>query len=92
MKPLDRIAIGWLTVANAWAFLAFLFDKWSAGRAGKRVSEFNLVALAALGGWPGGWLAMVLFRHKTVKRSFRIKFWLALIPFGAVIYAWQRWR
>ena len=64
---------------------AFGWDKWRAGRGGRRVPEFSLLLLAALGGWPGGLLAMIWFRHKTAKRTFKIKYALALIPFAAEI-------
>jgi uncharacterized membrane protein YsdA (DUF1294 family) len=91
MKPGDIIALGWLATLSLATFLAFGFDKWRAG-SGRRVSEFKLVLMAALGGWPGGWLGMKLFHHKTAKPSFKFKFALALIPFAAGIWAWCHWR
>lgn len=84
----DLFALIWLAAINAATFLAFAFDKWRAGHAGRRVSEFTLVLLAALGGWPGGLLGMKRFRHKTAKLSFKIKYALALIPFAAALWAW----
>ena len=92
MKSPDAIILVWLAVLNTMAFLAFGFDKWRAGRSGRRVSEFALVSLGALGGWPGGWLGMNRFRHKTAKASFRIKYALGFIPFAAIVWTWQRWR
>jgi uncharacterized membrane protein YsdA (DUF1294 family) len=65
----------------------FGFDKWRAQRSGSRVSEFLLVLLAALGGWPGGCLGMMVFRHKTSKWTFKFKYALALIPFAVEIWA-----
>jgi uncharacterized membrane protein YsdA (DUF1294 family) len=79
-------------VFNAAAFVAFGFDKWRATRSGRRVSEFSLALLGALGGWPGGLLGMKVFRHKTAKPSFRFKYAAALIPFVAEIWAWLHWR
>ncbi len=58
----------------------------------RRVPETLLVMLGALGGWPGGALAMSLFRHKTAKWSFKLKYALGLIPFTAAIWLWLRWR
>lgn len=92
MKPADTIALLWFTLINAVTFLAFGFDKWQAGRSSRRVSEFTLALLAALGGWPGGVLGMTLFRHKTAKRTFKAKFVLALIPFAGEIWAWLYFR
>ncbi len=81
-----------MAVINLVTVLAFGFDKWRAGRAGQRVSEFKLTLLAALGGWPGGFLGMVLFRHKTAKWTFKFKFVLALVPFVVEVWAWWHWR
>ncbi|CAE8708041.1 unnamed protein product, partial [Polarella glacialis] len=39
-----------------------------------RVSEAALCCTALLGGWPAGYLAMKVLRHKTVKGSFRRKY------------------
>lgn len=73
-------------------FLVFGFDKWRAGRAGDRVSEWTLVLLGALGGWVGGLIGMKVFRHKTIKGTFQLKYVLALGPFIAEIWAWWHWR
>lgn len=92
MNTLDSVALVWFVFFNVTAFLAFGFDKWRAGRSGRRVPELNLVLLAALGGWPGGLLGMNVFRHKTAKWSFKLKYALALIPFVAEVWAWLHWR
>ena len=87
-----EVAALWLAVSNAVTFLAFGWDKWRARKSQPRISEIKLVLLAALGGWPGGLLAMKIFRHKTVKRTFQLKYALALIPFAAELWAWWHWR
>jgi uncharacterized membrane protein YsdA (DUF1294 family) len=92
MSRLDQLAIGWCVLWSIVAFLAFGFDKWRAGRAGRRVPELTLLVLSALGGWPGGGLGMIVFRHKTAKWSFKLKFALALIPFATGVWAWWHWR
>ena len=92
MKPVDLIAVTWWTALSAWTFLMFGIDKWRAGRSGSRLPELTLALLSAAGGWPGGLLAMLLFRHKTAKRTFQLKFLLALIPFATGVWLWQRWR
>jgi uncharacterized membrane protein YsdA (DUF1294 family) len=88
----DTVAVVWLAAMNVLTFLTFGFDKWRAGRAGRRVPESTLAGLGALGGWPGGLLAMKVFHHKTAKRSFQLKFALALIPFIALIWLWLQLR
>lgn len=92
MKSADTIALTWLITASAVTFLVFGFDKWRARGSGNRVSEFALVMLSALGGWPGGLLGMNLFRHKTAKWTFKLKFTLALVPFAAEVWLWLHWR
>ncbi|MCB1128737.1 MAG: DUF1294 domain-containing protein [Verrucomicrobiae bacterium] len=73
-------------------FLVFGFDKWAAGENRRRVSEFNLLMLVLLGGSIGAFMAMPVFRHKTLKTSFRRRFWgvvaLQVLLFGA--WAWLR--
>jgi len=89
---LDTFATSWLAAFCAVTFLAFGFDKWRASRSGSRVPESFLVVFGALGGWPGGLLGMIVFRHKTAKWTFKFKYAFALIPFIAEILAWLHWR
>lgn len=89
MRISDSFALVWLAAFNAAAFLAFGFDKWRSRRSSRRLSEFTLILLGALGGWPGGLLGMNLFRHKTAKGTFQFKYALALIPFVAELWAWR---
>ena len=77
---------------NTVAFITFGYDKWRSSQSGRRVPESTLVLLGALGGWPGGLLGMILFRHKTAKLTFKLKYALALIPFAAELWAWLHWR
>jgi uncharacterized membrane protein YsdA (DUF1294 family) len=81
----------WFAAFNAVTFLVFGFDKWSAQRSGWHVSESILVMLGVLGGWPGGLLGMIVFRHKTAKWTFKFKYALALIPFITEILVWLHW-
>ncbi len=77
---------------NVCSFAAFGFDKWRATKSGWRISETTLALLGALGGWPGGVIGMKMFRHKTAKWTFTLKYGLALLPFAAEIWAWWHWR
>jgi uncharacterized membrane protein YsdA (DUF1294 family) len=92
LRIADAIAAVWFALFNGAAFVAFGFDKWRASGSGRRLSESSLVWLGALGGWPGGFLGMNVFRHKTAKLSFKLKYALALIPFAAEVWAWLHWR
>ena len=77
---------------NACSFTAFAFDKWRATKSGWRIPETTLALLGALGGWPCGVIGMNLFRHKTAKWTFKLKYGLALLPFAAEVWAWWHWR
>ena len=60
-------------------FAAYGLDKRRAVTGGRRVPERTLQMMAFLGGWPGALLGQRLFRHKTMKLSFLIVFWLVVI-------------
>lgn len=72
------------------SFIVYGLDKRRAAKGGRRISERTLHLLALLGGWPGALLGQRRFRHKTVKLSFRIVFWLVVLLHlslvGAVAY------
>ncbi len=84
---LRPILIGWLVLSSVLAFLLFGFDKWRAGRGGRRVAESTLWWVSALGGWPGGLLGIIVFRHKSAKWSFLLMFVAALLVWGTLIGA-----
>lgn len=87
MQTFDQILLAWVGLTTVLAFLLFGYDKFSAGRSGGRGSEFQLVLLAALGGWLGGLLALLVFRHKTAKRSFQLKYAASGLVWGGLLYA-----
>ena len=75
-----------LLVLNAWTILLFRIDKGRAVNGGRRVPEADLLALAAVGGTPGAFLARRLFRHKTRKQPFSTHLWvIAALQAGAAI-------
>jgi uncharacterized membrane protein YsdA (DUF1294 family) len=88
----DGAIIAWACAASAWSFLAFGWDKRRAARSGRRVSERHLLIAGALGGWPGGIAAMLLFRHKTAKWSFKFKYLAAMLPSAAAIAGHLLWK
>ena len=72
--------------ANLAAFLQMAIDKRLAVKGKSRIPEAQLIAPALLGGFPGVLLGMLLFRHKTVKRSFQLKLLLAVAAFASAVY------
>ena len=73
--------------ASLLCFVLYGADK-AAARAGReRISEAMLLSLGLVGGWPGAIVAQQVFRHKTSKRSFRLRFW-ASVAANVAIFAW----
>ena len=65
----------WFGVMSLATFVVYGVDKRRAKQEGDRISEKTLHVLSLLGGWPGAITGQKLFRHKTVKKSFRLVFW-----------------
>jgi uncharacterized membrane protein YsdA (DUF1294 family) len=85
------VVLGWLLLASVYTFALFGWDKWRAGKTGaSRISELQLVTASALGGWMGGLVAMLLFRHKTAKPSFKVKFAVAFLIWAGLL--WVCWK
>lgn len=60
------IMIGiYLAIWNSWTFILFGIDKYKACHHRFRISENTLLIHAFLGGAVGGFLGMLVFRHKT---------------------------
>jgi uncharacterized membrane protein YsdA (DUF1294 family) len=79
--------LAWLIAVTVVTFCTYGFDKSAAGSGRRRVPEKVLLALAFAGGTAGAMLGMRLFRHKTVKSSFRIKFLLVVVLQIALVAA-----
>lgn len=88
---LDTILLTALVV-NTITFLAFGLDKWKASRDWRRVPEAWLLVLAFATGLFGAWLGMSVFRHKTQKRSFKLKLWLVSVCNVLWVWLWWWWR
>ena len=54
-------------------------DKVAARSEAQRTPEASLHLMDLLGGWPGALIAQQQFRHKTVKRSFQLVFWITVV-------------
>ncbi len=68
-----------VSAVSAIAFCSYYADKVAAQGGERRTPEATLQILALFGGWPGALLAQQLFRHKSSKRSFQVKFWLNVV-------------
>jgi len=79
--------LAYLIAVNITTFLLYGYDKFISKGESLRVPELNLQALALLGGSPAALLAQRFFRHKTIKESFQIVYWITvLIQIGVVIF------
>ena len=92
LQPTDKWILGWLALASVGNFLLFGYDKLRAGASNGRIPEFRMVLIGALGGWIGGFAAMLLFRHKTAKFSFKLKYAVALVIHIGLLFAYWRFR
>lgn len=82
----------YLIIINSLCFLTYGYDKWQAKNNKRRISEFHLLLLTAIGGTIGGILSMYLFKHKTNKFSFILSFYviamlqIILLSFGIQMF------
>ena len=65
--------------ANVITFAMYAWDKRAAARHRRRVPERSLLTAALLGGSPAAFAAGRVLRHKTAKRSFRLRFALVVV-------------
>ena len=79
--------LSWVLAVSAVTFGIYGLDKARAASRGLRVPERVLLGLGFLGGTPGALLGMRVFRHKTVKTSFRVRFLLLTVAQVALIVA-----
>lgn len=85
IKKTPYLLTGWYLATSLVSWLMYYLDKRAAGRDARRTPESNLHLMDLLGGWPGALIAQQQFRHKTIKRSFQITFWLTVVVnLGAV--------
>ena len=71
-------------------FVAYALDKRAAETAGWRLSEGSLLAMGLACGWPGAVIAQQVMRHKTLKMSFQIVFWVTVVVnvVAFVVFSW----
>ena len=71
-SPVIVVLVGWYLFLSCLAFLVFAHDKRAARTQRSRVPERRLHLLELLGGFPGAWLAIFMFHHKSSKGSFLV--------------------
>ncbi len=76
LSPKVHLLLAYLISINLATFLLYGYDKFISARESLRVPELNLQALSLLGGSPSALLAQKFFRHKTIKSSFQIVYWI----------------
>ena len=74
-----HILIAYLLSINLATFLLYGYDKLISSGEHLRVPELNLQALSLLGGSPAALMAQKFFRHKTIKGSFQVVYWLIVV-------------
>jgi uncharacterized membrane protein YsdA (DUF1294 family) len=73
--------------ASALCLVLYAVDKLAARAGRERIPESVLLSLGTVGGWPGAVVAQQVWRHKTVKPSFRVRFWLSVVV-NVAVFAW----
>jgi uncharacterized membrane protein YsdA (DUF1294 family)/cold shock CspA family protein len=63
-------------IASLLAFGLYALDKYRAIKNAWRIPENTLHIFELAGGWPGAFVAQRVIRHKTVKLSYQIVYWL----------------
>jgi uncharacterized membrane protein YsdA (DUF1294 family)/cold shock CspA family protein len=82
-----QILIAYLVGINITTFMLYGYDKFISSGEKLRVPELNLQVLSLLGGSPAALMAQKFFRHKTIKGSFQIIYWLIVIlQIGLLFY------
>ena len=84
--------LSYLAGVNVATFALYGYDKIAAIKDRLRVPELLLHLLTVIGGTPAAFVAQSLFRHKTVKRSFQVAFWVIAVAQIVLIGTALEWR
>ncbi|WP_166921415.1 DUF1294 domain-containing protein [Flavobacterium poyangense] len=74
-----KVLLVYFLIVNSLTFFFAGYDKYLAVKNKRRIPENTLFTMALIGGSIGLLLAMVLFRHKTSKTSFIVKFLIIIL-------------
>lgn len=64
--------MSYLLICNSLLFVLMYIDKQKAVKRQWRIPEKTLLLLGLIGGGFGGLISMKVFRHKTMKQSFKV--------------------
>jgi uncharacterized membrane protein YsdA (DUF1294 family) len=81
--------VAWIVASNACAFGLWGWDKWRAQHGAARLPEMALHVMAFTGATPASFAAMSVFRHKTLKKSFRITYSVFLVVQLVALTYWM---
>jgi len=87
-----KIFLLYFLFINVLVFIFAGYDKSQARKNNRRVPEKTLFLMALCGGSPGLLTAMLLFKHKTSKTSFIVKFAVILVIQAALIIAYLNYK
>ena len=87
-----EVLLPYFLFINIIVFILAGYDKYQARKNKWRVPENTLFFFEAIGGTIGLLLAMLLFRHKTSKTSFIVKFTIILVIQTALIIAFLNYK
>jgi uncharacterized membrane protein YsdA (DUF1294 family) len=82
------VVLSWVLSITVVTFLTYGYDKAVAGSGRTRVPEAVLLTLALVGGTVGAIAGMLIFRHKTAKWSFILKFVAVLVAQVALLFVY----
>lgn len=81
------VLAGAISALSGLTYFMYWLDKSAARRNRQRTPESTLHLLGVAGGWPGALIAQQQFRHKTIKRSFQVSFWVT-VALNIAFLAW----
>lgn len=91
-QVIPGLLVAYALLINLVTFTAYGLDKRAARRERRRAPERTLHLLALAGGSPGAFAAQRVFRHKTAKTSFQLRFlgiaFLQVLALAALAYLW----
>lgn len=81
-----KVLLLYFLIVNSLTFLIAGYDKYLAIKNKRRIPENILFTMALIGGSVGLLLAMLLFRHKTSKTSFIVKFLIIILIQALIVF------
>jgi uncharacterized membrane protein YsdA (DUF1294 family) len=91
-----RIVLAYLLLICGVDWLTYYYDKKRAEAGEWRIPELTLHAVDLLGGWPAAYVAQRVFRHKTKKASYRLRYWMIVLLHEIValdyLLDWRLWN